>query len=181
MLPSSNKLAFLVSFSCQHHMYGYKRANRLSRHARSHPRHPVQAQEATWQQGHVWAGYRRTSPSNPEQHGEGVHCGLWVGHTKKNFQVNLRTDASKCIHTRTYVASWRSLAWMNSSDAYMRSPPASHWTRAHCVMFSCFKYRWTVFTFWLKHVAKWIAILFSTGCRIVDKGRWGGRKTYPGV
>ena len=82
------------------------------------------------------------------------------------------------IHTRTYVASRWSSAWWNSSDAYMRSPPASCWTRAHCVMFSCFKYWWTVFTFWLKRVAKWIAILFWTGCGIVDGGRWGGRRTY---
>ena len=69
---------------------------------------------------------------------------------------------------------------MNSSDACMRSPPASCWTRAHCVMFFCFKYRQTVFTFWLKRVTKWIAILFSTDCGIVDEGHWGGRRTYLG-
>ena len=62
----------------------------------------------------------------------------------------------------------------------MRSPPASHWTHAHCVMFSLFKYWWTVFTFRLKWVAKWIAILFSMGCGIVDEGCWGGRRIYLG-
>ena len=87
---------------------------------------------------------------------------------------------SKCITTWTYVASRWSSAWVNSSDAYMVSPPASRWTRAHCVMFSRFKYRQTVFMFWLKRVTKCIAILFSTECGIVNEGRCGRRRTYLG-
>ena len=46
------------------------------------------------------------------------------------------------------------------------------------IVFSCFIYQQTVFTFWLKHVAKWIAILFSTSCGIIDEGCWGGRRTH---